>query len=178
MGKRINFLLEKLSVSGRSNQYIALSCALGIYIAFSPFVGIQTLLAFFLALILRADAGIAIAILWLINNPFSSVPILTFEYVFGRFLVSTVWHADLTSYNHVLAEWINQSIPCVKSAVDYLGRGFAYFGMDNFCFLSLMIGANVLAIGLAIPTYFVVCRLWQRRLLHRTAEGNQPQGTT
>ena len=58
---------------------------LGMVVAFSPLVGIQMLIVFFLALLVRANLPIIVALQW-ISNPFTMGPIYFADYKIGRVL--------------------------------------------------------------------------------------------
>lgn len=61
----------------------------GMIIAFSPLVGIQMLIVFFLALFVRANLPIIVALQW-ISNPFTMGPIYFADYKIGRVLIELV----------------------------------------------------------------------------------------
>lgn len=61
---------------------IALGAAVGMFVAFTPLVGLQMLLAIALATVLRASRAAAIPPCW-ITNPLTFVPIYAFTYLVG-----------------------------------------------------------------------------------------------
>lgn len=64
----------------------ALAFAVGIFIAFSPFLGLHTLMATALAFLLRFNK-VAIYTGTFINNPFTLVPVIIASYAVGAFLM-------------------------------------------------------------------------------------------
>jgi len=58
----------------------------GMVISFSPLVGIQMLVVFFLALFTRANLPVIVALQW-ISNPFTMGPIYFADYKIGRILL-------------------------------------------------------------------------------------------
>jgi len=63
----------------------------GMVVSFSPLVGFQMLIVFFLALLLRANLPLIVALQW-ISNPFTMGPIYFADYKIGRILL------ELTGY--------------------------------------------------------------------------------
>lgn len=63
----------------------------GMVVSFSPLVGFQMLIVFFLALLLRANLPLIVALQW-ISNPFTMGPIYYADYKIGRILL------DLAGY--------------------------------------------------------------------------------
>ena len=63
----------------------------GMVVSFSPLVGFQMLIVFFLALLVRANLPLIVALQW-ISNPFTMGPIYFADYKIGRILL------DLAGY--------------------------------------------------------------------------------
>ena len=63
----------------------------GMVVSFSPLVGFQMLIGFFLALLVRANLPLIVALQW-ISNPFTMGPIYFADYKIGRILL------DLAGY--------------------------------------------------------------------------------
>lgn len=70
-----------LSLHGSPEQ-IALGTAIGIFVAFTPTIGFQIIIAAFLATLLNANRTAAIIAVW-ITNPFTLAPIYAFTYLVG-----------------------------------------------------------------------------------------------
>ena len=64
----------------------ALAFAVGVFIAFSPFLGLHTILATFIAFLFRFNK-IAIYTGTFVNNPFTLVPIIVAAYAFGALML-------------------------------------------------------------------------------------------
>jgi len=70
----------------------ALAFSIGVFIGFSPFLGLHTILATALAFVFRFNK-IAIYTGTFINNPFLTlVPIIIASYAIGAFLLGRPWH--------------------------------------------------------------------------------------
>jgi uncharacterized protein (DUF2062 family) len=67
-------------------QRIARGIAVGLWIAFTPFLGLHMILALALAALFRANKALAVLFVW-ISNPFTLLPIYGSAYLTGRFLV-------------------------------------------------------------------------------------------
>ncbi len=61
---------------------LALGMAVGIFVAFTPTVGVQMLVAGFLSWLLRANKAVSVAVVW-ISNPGTMVPIYWYCYRVG-----------------------------------------------------------------------------------------------
>jgi hypothetical protein len=153
MNQKIHALINKVISPDMSPPYVARSCALGVFMAFSPYLGIQTILVIGLAVIMRASAPIAVTLLYVINNPWTMIPIAALDFVFGRFLVTTLLGLDLTPYNPAWMEWVNNKIGYYV---------LSFVGIDKFCFWSYLIGGHIIALTAAAITYPLVKRAWAR----------------
>jgi hypothetical protein len=75
-------------------QRIARGIAVGLWIAFTPFLGLHMILALTLAALLRANKALAVLWVW-VNNPFTLLPIYVPAYLLGRFLVGRFHHSSI-----------------------------------------------------------------------------------
>lgn len=75
---------------------VARGAAVGTFIAFTPTLGIQLILAVFVATALRANRAAALAFVW-ITNAFTALPIYTFCYTLGRRIVGGPGVSDTTA---------------------------------------------------------------------------------
>ena len=94
-----------------SPERIAWGIALGMFIAWTPTVGIQMIIAAIVAGLLRGNKAAAVAIVW-ISNPWTIVPIYWFNYQVGYLLVGgpivdRQWFDVLRDPNAALS-WIEQ----------------------------------------------------------------------
>lgn len=69
-----------------SPPQVGLGMAVGVFVAFSPTLGFQMIVAALLATLLRANRTAAVASVWL-SNPFTALPMYMTTYVVGRFLL-------------------------------------------------------------------------------------------
>jgi uncharacterized protein (DUF2062 family) len=149
MGKYGKKLMERLVKSESSPGKLAWSIALGIFLAFSPYLGFQTLLVFVLSFLFRANAAVVFIILYTVNNPWTMVPIIALDYVFGHWLLESLLGLDLLQYNPSWMDWINKKIGYLTS----------YLGVEHLCFWCFFIGGNIIAISCAFISYPFLKRL-------------------
>ena len=97
---------------------IALGVAIGVFIAFTPTIGLQMLLIFFLTSLFRANAAAGVPMAWL-TNPATIPPVFYWNYRIGCLLlgkpdsaveefrknVSDLVHRDLTWWTMVKEWW-------------------------------------------------------------------------
>lgn len=123
--------LKFLRLRGKP-EIVAKGLAIGVFAGSFPFFGLQSLLAIFLATILRGSKVAAVAATW-ISNPLTSVPIFIFNYKIGELLLSIknteLPPLDIESFN----------------TFKELGATFA---------ITLLTGSFVVGMILATITYF------------------------
>lgn len=66
---------------------IALGVAIAMFVAFTPTIGLQMVLAVAIAAALRANKAVCIPIVW-VTNPFTAVPIYSFCWMIGARLLN------------------------------------------------------------------------------------------
>ena len=72
-----------IMAAGTTPKERAAAVALGVWIAFSPFLGIQTFLIFGICWIVHLNPSITFAVVYLINNPWTMIPIAAADYMVG-----------------------------------------------------------------------------------------------
>ena len=105
----------------------------GIWIAMLPIVGIQMLVVFFLALIVRANLPLIVALQW-ISNPLTMAPIYFADYVVG---------VDYGRNKLLTAEF------------DWSGMEFADLWELVDTFPPMMVGGSVVGISLGVLAVFL-----------------------
>ncbi len=132
----------------------ALSAAIGMFIAFSPFLGFHNLMAIGIMLLFRKiDKVLIIGFTW-INNPWTTIPMYAAGLKLGEiiccpdnpFNISSVdWHV------FTLANFLN-------------GKAWEYLITDLKAIIyPFFLGATVLGLVAAVITYFVILFLLKRR---------------
>lgn len=134
----------------RSVKKLAFSFCLGIYIAFSPFVGFHTIMVFVLAWLLSLNTAVLFASTYLINNPWTMVPIYTSDYVVGSWFLSW-FYQDAITYNPEWMNWINVQLA-------------HYIGIQHISLWAFLIGGNLLGITLGFMFYPVMKKVFEQLL--------------
>lgn len=132
---------EKILKSGSSPQKLAVSCCVGIYIAFSPFPGLHTVIMLFVSWFF----GLNLPMLFLatsLNNPWTLLPVYSADYFFGHWLVHKI-------------------LGCNPDFVISLAK---VFGSGKICIVSFIVGGNVLGLAAALISYPFVILLFKRLL--------------
>ena len=84
----IRSMIRVLLGSSDNPATIARGFAVGIFIAFSPFLGLHTVLAISLAFLVRGNRLVSLLASW-ICNPLTMIPILYFDFKVGEILLSS-----------------------------------------------------------------------------------------
>jgi uncharacterized protein (DUF2062 family) len=74
-------------------ERIARGVAVGLVVAFSPFLGFHMIIALTMAALLKANKALAVAMVWL-SNPLTLLPVYLPAYMVGRLLVGWVHPAS------------------------------------------------------------------------------------
>ena len=90
-----------------SPEAIAGGVAIGMFVAFTPTIGFQMVIAAFLATLLRANRPVAVAMVWL-TNPFTAPPVFIATYWVGTFFRSGPPIAEV----YALLSDVMQKISC------------------------------------------------------------------
>ncbi len=130
---------------------IALGAAAGIFIAWTPTFGLQTILAIALAALIRGNKAAAVPMVW-ITNPLSNPAIYGISYFVGHFLCTGNWTID-ADIKRQLIDLMNETM-----VLDIWNASFWSRLMDISLRigLELWIGCCVMGLALAIITYPVI----------------------
>lgn len=145
-----------------SAESVARGGAMGLWVALTPTVGIQTMIVLLLAVPLRANMPIAMAMCW-ITNPLTLLPFYFAFYWIGAMLLGQ--HvAGFSEVGLKIGEVI-AGIPDEHSLVEGL------LVLGNEILWPMALGSVILATGVAVPTYFAILRMY------RSAEEQQREGS-
>ncbi len=146
-------IIQKLQQFGKNLLHaetsvctLARSTCLGIFIAFSPFVGLHTLMAVGLAWLLSFNITVTLMVSCLINNPWTMVPVYGCGYLFGKW-VCCFWDVNIIMPQVFL------------SFFEPLGSSL---GFSSHAIWVFFIGGNILSLLLAISMYFPIRYLFER----------------
>lgn len=127
---------------------IARGVASGVFAGWFPWMGLQMIIAVFLAILVRGNKIAAAAATW-VSNPLTYVPIFGFNYKIGEWLLGS-WNPSITEASFEQS-W--QSF----DAMMQLGWSFV---------ITLFFGSFVVGVVMATISYFLSLRLiyrWRKR---------------
>lgn len=137
--------LNRLAQSEHSSRKLAASFCLGIFIALTPTMPVQTPLIFLLSWLLGLNAGVAFASSWIANNPFTMVPIYIIDYAVGVWFFEKLVGIDLARYN---PWWVDKFNAYLSRSIDVN----KYFG-GELCIWYLFLGGLIFATLVTLPLY-------------------------
>jgi len=141
--------LKNLADQEHCSTKLALSFCVGVYIAFSPFIGLHTVMTFIFVWLFGLNLAATFTASWLINNPWTMIPIYSTDYFFGDWLLHKMLGLDTVTCNPLWMSWINSPLR-------------TYCGLGNISLLAFIIGGNLLGIGISLMLYPVMKRVFDR----------------
>ena len=147
---KIHQICKRFIAQERSVPKLAQSTCLGVFIAFSPYIGFHTLMAVLFCWLLSLNYGVTLAVQLLINNPWTMVPIYGCDYMVGTIISSQL---NIGFLNHMPGILMHMCEPlCTR------------VGIPACSIWSFLIGGNILSIALAVILYYPTKWLFQRVL--------------
>lgn len=147
------FMYRRVLHADDTPHRIALGVALATFVAFTPTVGIQTLLALGVAALFRANKAVCIPIVW-ITNPVTMGPIYAACWWLGAMLTPGPAKVDFTAIEQRLRE-------AAASDAGWWSQIFSYefwagiFGLMLELGAELWIGCLVVGVFFGVVLYFV-----------------------
>jgi uncharacterized protein len=148
MIKRLIAFGKKMILSERTPTKLAFASSIGVFIAFSPFLGIHWLMIIVFSWVLSLNIAVVYAAAHVINNPFTMIPVYLADYEVGK-LIERLFGLNLMPFNPSWMNWLNSKISCL--------------GIPNLSLWTFIIGGNVLGLTLALITY-PICLYFYRRI--------------
>lgn len=137
MKKKFKEIIKKALVSGATPLSLTRSFCTGIYIAFSPFPGLHSVMMFGFKYLMNLHFP-TLFVATSINNPWTMIPFYTLDYAFGYWIV------------HTLFGWTpSWGISLAK-----------LFGSGTICVWSFLIGGNLLGIVAALISYPIMSKIF------------------
>lgn len=169
-------LLRLVGKSSGSSHAVALGMAIGFFVGWMPFFGLQTVLALLLCHLFRANKIVPLLLVWL-SNPVTFVPIFTINYWVGWKLVGGPPMSEIVAVLEKLAvppgsdggSWLAAWWTEITDGTqELLGMGWGM--LQPFCLGSALIG-----MALAVLSYFITRRFVDafRNALHEKKLRNQ-----
>ncbi len=154
-----------LGFHGTPDQ-VARGMAIGVFVAFTPLMGLQMLIALCLATITYSNRPAAAAMVW-ITNPLTAIPLYLMTYRIGRYFTPNYRLVDLKKRLTAVVmdeegEWLNLA---------HQLREVASLGTEIL--VPLTVGGAIVGVGLGLVAYVLTrstLLLAQRGLAKRQAE--------
>lgn len=150
-------LIQPLLRINDSPQSLALGMTMGVFVAFTPTVGIQITLVVLLGTLMRANRIAAVAMTW-ISNPVTMIPMYYGYYRFGLFLLGR-GGIDRAEFEALCR------LDDGRSSWQFIADIFRELGAP------LWVGSLVIAVVVTAPVY-PLSRRWLERRAERLARGN------
>ncbi len=160
---------DQIIAKEQSPDKLAKSFSLGMWIALSPFLGIQTFLVFILGLPMRVHTGVVLMLIYLINNPLTMIPIAIFDYLVGIWFFNDLLGINLALYN---PSWMKSFNAYVETKLG--GYLHNYINLADLSIWYYLLGGLIVATIGAIITY-PLARYFFKKLLKKH---NHKQMTT
>ncbi len=138
------FIYRVLHVDDTPHR-IALGVAIGIFITWTPTIGLQMVLVLALAALLRANKAVGVPFVW-ISNPLTLLPIYGSNYWLGTKILGSEY--DFSK--------LSPFVDAVKAGGNWFERLSAAWKAMWSIFLPLWLGSVVIGAALGIITYFAI----------------------
>lgn len=155
MFDKIKDAFLKLFTYETSPHKLALACAIALYIAFSPFFGLHTIMLIAAGFLLNLNTPLLLIIGYVVNNPFTMIPIYVSGYLFGYWMLHTWLQVPIDTANPWWMEKVNL----------FLSQ---HVGHSHISLWGFLVGGNVLGVALAIVFYPILLYVF-RRLSYTTS---------
>jgi uncharacterized protein (DUF2062 family) len=152
-----------------TSRRIALGVAVGVWTAFTPFLGLHMFMALAIAALVRANKALAVLFVW-VSNPFTMIPVYTASYLVGRFFVGRFHHSSIKpgKIGELLGNLFSfeNMLTCLYSKPFWreLAKVFGKIGLE------VTVGGFILGLLAALIGYFVTYRIVTT---HRTKSGRR-----
>ncbi len=142
--------LEKMLLAESSCERLAASFCVGTFIAIAPIIPLQTPLLFLVSWLFGLNAGVTFAAVYIVNNPFTLIPIYIIDYAMGVWFFKTIGIA-VEQYNPSWVAGFNTFISRYVDIKKYLGA--------DFCLWCLLVGGLIFALMVSLPLYPLLKRM-------------------
>jgi hypothetical protein len=129
---------------------IAMGAAIGVFIAMTPTIGFQMLIVVFITSLVRANRIAGLPMPW-ITNPATIVPIYTFNYTVGRYLVGG---PGLGEFRRALGRLLLYDMGL--DPTDWAGYAREWLAFMGQVALPLWLGCLLVGLVCAVPAYGIM----------------------
>lgn len=145
MFQRLRKWFENLLLKESNISRLAASFCLGTFIALTPTIPLQTPLVVGLAWIMGLNVGVAVAALYIVNNPITLIPIYVTAYALGAWFFTKIVGIDLIQYNPWWVDRFNGYLSQYVDLKHYIGA--------ELCLWYLLAGGFILATMVTVPLF-------------------------
>lgn len=139
---------KNLLLGERTPKKLAIACTLGIFIAFSPLIGLHWLLTLVLAWIFSVNVAVVYAAAHVVNNPLTMIPLYLGDYAVGLWVCDWLFNSTLVAHNPSWMRWLNVKLSCL--------------GISNISLWAFVIGGHLVAIVVSIIAYPFLIRFFKK----------------
>ena len=157
-------LITPLRKAQGSPVSIARGGALGIWVGLTPTVGAQMLIVTALAVPMRANLPVSLAMVW-ISNPLTVVPLYFAFYLLGALLLGQ-GHSGWDEFRDLLVARLDAFASGETGLIDTM------LGLGHEIFWPMVVGSIVLASLVAVPTYYLLYSAARRAQARRQRDAS------
>jgi len=161
IGTEFKELIYEATLKERSPHKLTISCCLGVFIAFSPYIGFHTLMIFLFSWLFSLNLALTFASTYLLNNPWTMVPLYAIDNFFGDWVLRAMFGINSHAYNPTWLTWVN----------DQLAH---YTGLTGISFWGFMVGGNLLGIIFSVILYPILLVFFRRITKQTISQKSKP----
>lgn len=139
---------KKLLLGERTPYKLAIASTLGIFVAFSPLIGLHWLLTIMLAWIFRVNVAVVYIAAHIVNNPLTMVPLYLSDYAVGLWVCNRLFESNLMTHNPSWMQWLNVKLSCM--------------GIANLSLWAFIIGGHIVAIIASLVSFPFLIRFFNK----------------
>ena len=155
MIEKVTHLVTRLVLAERSPHKLASSFCVGVFVAFSPFLGLHNIMMLAVAWFGHLNFAMIYFSCHIFNNPLTMVPLYWLDHAVGEKICLWLFNSTLINENPVWIAWVNQKISCLT-------------GLSGISFWAFIIGGNVLGLLIAGMLYPIMRWVFNRILSQET----------
>ncbi len=155
MFRRLKSFFLRLFAYESSPHKLAIAFACAVYVSFSPFIGLHTIMLVCSGWLFKTSIPLIVMLGYVINNPFTMVPIVMSGYFFGYWFLKIFCQGSLLNANPWWMEMVSSYVQ--KTLL-----------VPHLSLWAFMIGANILGLLLALVSYGILRVFFERSAKNKT----------
>ena len=140
----------RLIVADRSPARLALAFCVGIFVAFSPFIGLHTIMMLVCAWFCHLNFAMMYFSSHLVNNPLTIAPLYWFNHIIGKKFCLMIFGFVPTNPSWI--NWLNAKIACLT-------------GLPGVSLWAFVIGGNIAGLVVSVALYPFMIWFFNRLLV-------------